>query len=75
MGDVTKFVHITRLDQVADLSEEDRRELEDLFPDLEDLHMFVLSNQHLAEVGVEEVLRPATDYPPQAEAYQKGKKT
>lgn len=57
--------------RVADLSEEDRRELGKLFPDLKDLCWFVLSNQHLAEVGVEGVLRPDTAYPPRADAYNR----
>jgi hypothetical protein len=71
LGNVDKFLHLTSLDEVADLSQEDRDELSELFPDLPSLDQFILANQHLAEVGIELVLAPNTAYPPQAEAYEK----
>lgn len=70
MADVTKFMHIMSLDQVADLPEEDRRELASLFPDLDEPWHFIHGKRVLQEVGVERLVEDDTAYPPQASAYR-----
>ena len=70
MDNTVKFMNITSLGEISRLSEEERKQLDEICPTFPDLYRFVLANRHLKEVGVMGILAMQREYPSSPDPYK-----